>query len=237
MEQLLRTQFGERLKQVLAARSFKSADLARLTGESPAKVAGWLQGKGLMTQGLTTLATHLDVSVDWLIHGIGPERVSEAVELSSQEEQLVIALRHYGVSAARHLLGLLTTVERDGITTSLQHVRAQALLADLTLPSVILCHHGNFLAANEAFGGLLGFDQEKMDALFGQSYKKWLPHRLRSEFAVLLEQTLMKKSYGINSVTLQISQESNVHYFNIRCRLFSNKDTSGVQFIFFMVKK
>ncbi len=237
MSQLLRTQFGDRLKQVLHSRGLKPVDLARLTGESPAKVGGWLQGKGLMTQGLAQLALSLDVSLDWLIHGVGPERVSETLKLDTQEEQLIWALRQYGDLATQHFCGLLAAVERAGITSTLQHMRAQALLADIDLPSVILSNSGCFLTANEAFGALLDFEQEKISALAGINYKKWLPHTLRSEFAVLLNKTLMQNNTDSNYVTVNIQQEGKFYLFNIYGRMFSDKDISGVQFVFFRIKK
>ncbi|MEZ5435684.1 MAG: helix-turn-helix domain-containing protein [Pseudomonadales bacterium] len=180
MDSLLRAQFGERLRQVLAARGLKSADLARLTGESATKAAGWLQGKGLMVAGLAQIAVALDVSLDWLVHGVGSEMAPEKMDLSPMEEQLLVALRHYGESTSRHLLGLLQSIEMTGISASLQQLHAKTLLADMALPSVILCHHGNLLVANEAFAHLLGLECDALDALVGQSYKKWLPHRLRS---------------------------------------------------------
>jgi transcriptional regulator with XRE-family HTH domain len=65
--------FGKRLAQAYLAKYKNRADFARAIGKQYHQVSGWEGGKIPDRDNLKLIATHLDVTIDWLLDGDRPE--------------------------------------------------------------------------------------------------------------------------------------------------------------------
>lgn len=231
--------FSLRLKEALQRRRLKATDLARLTDVSDAKVSGWIHGKGLTLTNLIHIAEALQVSLNWLVHGIGSEQLAANGRLNPLEKDLVLALRHFGTESVDHLNRFLSRFYLASLGSSLKQFHAHNLAVDMNPPFAILDTHGKLLTANLAFNQLLRLSDEHITQAIQQEYTQWLPRHLHTPVRHLMKETLQNGHAGTKKI--QITRNSNENsFFIIKSRMLDMPDIQagcGVQMVFFPLEE
>jgi transcriptional regulator with XRE-family HTH domain len=97
------SEIGDRIKALRQERGERLGDLGAAAGLSASAVHQWESGttKGLRPANLVAVADHYNVSIRWLVTGVGPQRVTETrTEFEFQAIELFRKLTEDGQHAA-----------------------------------------------------------------------------------------------------------------------------------------
>lgn len=167
--------FADRLQIVLDESGLSKSTLALSLDVSPATITGWLKGKGPTLDNLVRLSQLLNISLCWLVNGVGPMRLHGPMHVSRDEEELIMQLRFFPEEVVDHLfifLAAVTNAESD--YDLVNRARASKVLSSVGLAMAILDSHHIVRDINSEYLKLLNIEPAKKVNVVGSSLLDWV---------------------------------------------------------------
>ncbi len=144
---------------------------------SKASVSEWLSSGKIAFDHLVALSIRLNVSIHWLLTGMGDLGLCGSLRLSRTEFEVLQKLRALGGDKAvekvhQFLSALMSSQLGD---EPMQQVMYQKIMHDLACPLCVLDERGVICDANAAFLQLVGIKPENIRQLVGHHLVAWLP--------------------------------------------------------------
>lgn len=165
MEPLDYKAIGERLKQGLVLRDKSARELAELTRTSQSTVSAWLKGKNLTFKSIENITKTLNLSVNWLILGIGEPDRSSWLQLSDKEQSLIYLGRRISkdfFDSTHALLSSLANYNKEPYR-KLVGQTANKVIHQAPTAIVISLLDGTILKSNSYFDTMLGISNSEQE--------------------------------------------------------------------------
>lgn len=177
--------FSDRLQVILQDNRISKSSLALSLGVSPATITGWLNGKSPTLENLAKVATTLNVSLCWLVKGVGPMRLHGPMHVTKAEEELLLQLRYFPEEVFDHLFVFLAAITNSGSESHLvKRARASKVLSSVGLAMAILDSRHIIRDINAEYLKLLNFEPAMKASIVGSSILDWIPAEQHGQFVL-----------------------------------------------------
>lgn len=160
-ENLNYTNIGNRIKEAMALNNTSISDFSVRTGVSRFSIAQWLKGNNLTTDSLCLIANELNISINWIIFGIGDLQRSSGYIPSDTETEFISICRHINHNCSQSLLALLKSL--NTFNAASRSINADKLMGDFfscsNTPVAIVQMDGAVLDCNAQFREMLGISE------------------------------------------------------------------------------
>lgn len=222
---------GTRIRLALDARDMRPSDLAARSGVSRAAVSSWLKGENLSLANINIIAKVLDVSLNWLVMGIGSVQLAADSDVSQEEQNLLRLLRHFGEDALSQSLGMVRATQEQA-QDPLKCFKAYDLVSSTQLPVAVLDADGFLVYSNIYHNRLLGLENVDRLKLQSHHFTEWIPRVFHRPFRNLLQDTLRKghATYRDLQITCPVNQV--MRRFLIHTHAVSTPAGPGIHLLF-----
>lgn len=185
----------DRLRMALRAREMTVTELSLNLNVSKASVSEWLSTGKIAFDHLVLLSIRLNVSVHWLLTGIGEMGLYGALHLSKDETSLLKRAKALSeslvVEEMHRFLSVLMQLQLGD--NPMQQLMYQKILSDLACPLCVLDSRGAICDANLPFLQLLGMSSDHAKRVIGSHLVKWLP-RGSMDYSLIFLQKLQESN-------------------------------------------
>ncbi|CAA0105520.1 Uncharacterised protein [BD1-7 clade bacterium] len=167
--------FTERLRDAIETSRYTKTNIALILDVTPATVSGWLNGKHPKLSNLIGLCQLLNVSLNWLISGIGDKHYKGMLHVTETEGELVSTLRVLPGHSRETLMDFLSW--SAGFNASYQldrHAIADDMLKQSRLALIVLSRDGVVSDINVSALDILNLKGHQKAAVIGTQAIDWL---------------------------------------------------------------
>lgn len=167
---------GKRLKEIMEYRNVSLTTLSLEIGVSKASVSDWIKTGRLSFEHLVGISICLNVSLDWLLLGIGKVDLHGPLHPSGEEREMISLLRECGGMQAltgfhKFIENLLHAQLGDA---PVQQVLAHKMLDDMACPLCVIDQQGLICDANYQCLSMLELNSPERTGFIGDNIKKWI---------------------------------------------------------------
>lgn len=133
-----------------------------MTGASRATVSQWFKGRNLTLKTLWKLSDQLDISLNWMVFGLGDICRVSSLEITDKEEALITITRHMENDVAPVISQLFKSVGRynSGLTNIANQSRADEIFELAHIGRVSFLADGTIIDTNAFFRSVFGVDEQ-----------------------------------------------------------------------------
>lgn len=208
----------------------RASQLAQALGVSRAAVNSWLKGEKLSLGNVVGIANALDVSLNWLVGGIGSVNLAADPALSADEENLLRLLRHLGDDALSQALGMLKAMQSVE-QNPLKRFKAYDLVSRSELPIAVLDADGFLVYSNIYHNRLIGLGDDHQPSLNSHHFTEWIPRVFHRQFRSLLQDTLRQGHATYKNLQVRCPINQSVRTFIIHANAVSTHTGPGVHLL------
>lgn len=156
------SEVGGRIRRALKVKGYTPAEVASLTGASRATVSQWFKGRNLTLNALEKLSGQLDISLNWIVFGLGDLSRASSLQITEKEEALLTITRHMENDVAPVISELFKSVARynSGLTNIANQSRADQMFELARIARVCFLTDGTIVDANPFFRSTFGVEEQ-----------------------------------------------------------------------------
>lgn len=164
-----------RLHDALHERGLSQATLAAILDVPRSSISNWLKSESIPTRHLIRLATELNISIDWLVTGDGPEKLFGPQYIGQKEKIFIESLRSLGNKFTDNYLQLLhSAVEPAYGPSPYETAGLSRFMDDTRVAWAVIGHDGRIMNASAALFELLEVDISNPKDLICTSAFHWI---------------------------------------------------------------
>lgn len=184
--------FSDRLNEALIKTATPKSKLALMIGTKPSTVSGWLSGKYPTVNNLISISRALNISLCWLVNGLGPMHMYGPLHISPDEENLLLQLRFFPKDISRHLLNFLALASQHESDIELINcARASRVLNAADLAMAVFDNNFLIRDINNEFLKLLNIPEELKKQLINTYFIDWLSTKDKGKMIMSLNNAKM----------------------------------------------
>lgn len=136
--------------------------MASLTGASRASVSQWFKGRNLTLKTLESISEQLDISLNWMVFGLGDVSRVSSLRITEKEEALLTITQHMENDVAPVISQLFKSVARynSGLTNIANQSRADQMFELARIARVCFLTDGTIVDANAFFRSTFGVEEQ-----------------------------------------------------------------------------
>lgn len=167
--------FKERFNKALSDRGISQASLAAILDVPRSSISNWIKNESIPTDHLVRIALELNISIDWLINGEGPERLLGPQYIAASEKAFIESLRMLGKEITQTYLDLIhQTIAPAYGETPYESIGLARFVDETHIAWGIVGYDGRIELASHGLYELLKLSPEHPGSLIGTPVFQWI---------------------------------------------------------------